>query len=321
MKGVSVIVCCYNSSKRLPATLQHLAAQQVNSNIEWEIIIVNNASTDNTEVVAAQNLEPYKPSDLDFSIVQEPKPGLSNARKTGVKHAKYDYLVFCDDDNRLAENYINTAYRLIDATETIGAIGGYSTPVADIKLPNWIFDYEASYAFGKQGNTTGEVTERGYVCGAGMVTRKKIFEITVNERLPNILSDRTGKDLSSGGDYEYCQRLMLQGYSILYDESLVFQHYIPEERLTENYRKRLFQAFDESGRIIGEYREAVKLKKQTRNNKITLLRVALRDVRRNLLRLHKLQPETCRILFYFFNIGYKNRTDLKIIRHFYHSHR
>ncbi len=51
-KGVSVVVCCYNSAPRLPETLMHLFAQIVNPDIKWEIIIINNASTDDTLEVA-----------------------------------------------------------------------------------------------------------------------------------------------------------------------------------------------------------------------------------------------------------------------------
>ncbi len=46
--GASVIVCCYNSAARLPHTLAHLAGQIVPEDFFWEIILVNNASTDNT---------------------------------------------------------------------------------------------------------------------------------------------------------------------------------------------------------------------------------------------------------------------------------
>jgi len=51
--GISVVICCYNSASRLPATLQHIAEQSLDSEILWEIIIVDNASTDNTAEIAS----------------------------------------------------------------------------------------------------------------------------------------------------------------------------------------------------------------------------------------------------------------------------
>lgn len=53
--GVSIVICCYNSASRLPETLQHIAEQEVAANISWEVIVVDNASTDNTQEIAKKN--------------------------------------------------------------------------------------------------------------------------------------------------------------------------------------------------------------------------------------------------------------------------
>jgi len=53
--GISVLVCTYNGAKRLEKTLAHLAAQVTNSTVEWEIILVDNNSTDNTSVIAKRS--------------------------------------------------------------------------------------------------------------------------------------------------------------------------------------------------------------------------------------------------------------------------
>jgi cellulose synthase/poly-beta-1,6-N-acetylglucosamine synthase-like glycosyltransferase len=50
--GVSVVICCYNSSQRLPQTLGHLLAQECEVDLPWEVIVVDNASTDGTAEVA-----------------------------------------------------------------------------------------------------------------------------------------------------------------------------------------------------------------------------------------------------------------------------
>ena len=54
MKGISIIICCYNSAKRLHETLKHLALQQVSDTIHWEVILVNNNSTDATTQIALE---------------------------------------------------------------------------------------------------------------------------------------------------------------------------------------------------------------------------------------------------------------------------
>jgi glycosyltransferase involved in cell wall biosynthesis len=54
MSGVSIIICAYNASKRIVPTLQHLQNQQFNKPISWEVIVVDNASDDNTSEIAVR---------------------------------------------------------------------------------------------------------------------------------------------------------------------------------------------------------------------------------------------------------------------------
>src|SRR5215468_3703384 len=102
MDGVSVIICCYNSSTRLPDTLSHLGRQNVRPSIPWEVVIVNNASTDNTTVVAHQCWPSDAPTVL--RVVYEPRLGLSHARSRGLSEARYEIVSFVDDDNWVCSN-------------------------------------------------------------------------------------------------------------------------------------------------------------------------------------------------------------------------
>ena len=70
-KGVSVVIPCYNSSKLLPETIAHLARQNVPEHINWEIIIVDNASTDDTAETAAAIWDACK-SRVPFKVVEQP---------------------------------------------------------------------------------------------------------------------------------------------------------------------------------------------------------------------------------------------------------
>ena len=99
MKGVSVIICCYNSSKRLGETLKHLSVQKINDT-PCEIIIVDNASTDNTASLARETWDALG-SSIPMRIINESKPGLSHAREAGINASSYTYIIFCDDDNWL----------------------------------------------------------------------------------------------------------------------------------------------------------------------------------------------------------------------------
>src|SRR5438067_13925901 len=102
MDGVSVIVCCHNSAARLPPTLQHLAKQRLPDLTPWEVLLINNGSTDDTCAVAGQVWR-TEGSPAPMRIVDQPKLGLSYARERGIATASYDTLVFVDDDNWLAD--------------------------------------------------------------------------------------------------------------------------------------------------------------------------------------------------------------------------
>ena len=80
-------------------TLSHLQKQKISSLIQWELILVDNASTDDTVSVAKKQWqqEPLAP----MHVVYEKEPGLMSARKKGVKATRYPIVSFVDDDNWL----------------------------------------------------------------------------------------------------------------------------------------------------------------------------------------------------------------------------
>ena len=118
--GISVIICCYNSSKRLPDTLKHLASQKLAKDINWEVIVIDNASTDDTAVIAQREWDSYRQLSPAFTVLKEPRPGKNFAFKTGVYAAKYEYLLTCDDDNWLSPDYIKLAFDFMYAYARAG---------------------------------------------------------------------------------------------------------------------------------------------------------------------------------------------------------
>jgi glycosyltransferase involved in cell wall biosynthesis len=60
IQGVSIIVCCYNSAERLPETLKHLALLESNEDVNWELIIVDNNSSDTTIVVCKEECKKFE---------------------------------------------------------------------------------------------------------------------------------------------------------------------------------------------------------------------------------------------------------------------
>jgi len=251
--GVSIVICCYNSSELLPVTLRHIINQKVPDDIPWEIIIVDNASTDNTSEIAKNIWENHNCL-APFKIVKESEPGLSAARLKGFNTAKYDFIVLCDDDNWLHEDYVKNVYDIMLSNSLIGVLGGQSKAEFNVLKPKWFDDWKDSYAIGTQDSNDGDLTfTRGYVWGASMCVRKKAWDHLSSTGFKSKLTDRKGNTLSSGGDTEICFALRNEGWKIWYDHRLKFKHFISEKRLNWNYLKKLFRGFGQASPGLDRY--------------------------------------------------------------------
>src|SRR5437016_2123314 len=127
--GVSVVICCHNSAQRLPRTLAHLSAQKVSAEIPWEVIVVDNASSDDTAKVEASSWP--KNARASLSVLREPEPGLSHARRRGFDEAKYEIVCFIDDDNWVSTDWVETISRVMSEHPDVGACGGFAEAACD----------------------------------------------------------------------------------------------------------------------------------------------------------------------------------------------
>jgi glycosyltransferase involved in cell wall biosynthesis len=239
--GVSVVLCGYNSAPRLPETLAHLAAQ-VAPGTDWELVVVDNASTDGTAKQAADSWAQWG-SPAPLQVVTEPEPGLSAARRRGVATARYEYILFCDDDNWLAPNYLQLAVRLMGELPTVGILGGQCQAIFEAPEPPWFKAHEDNYSVGKQWGHSGTINRRGFVWGAGMVARHSLLDLLHDQGFASVLSDRKGKTLASGGDNEICLATLWTGQDLYFDERLQFKHLMTRGRLTWPYLRRLYRGF------------------------------------------------------------------------------
>lgn len=258
MKGISVILCCYNSEDRIAPTLQHLKEQQLNEAIQWEVVLVNNNCTDNTVKLA---IEIWKDFPIPLKIVDEKIPGLIYAREKGILSSKYDHLIFCDDDNWLNADYLKITHSILEKKHNIGITGGQSIAAFEPEsiIPDWFDKNKGVYAIGKQSIKTGIVNTRRYLWGAGLGIRKNIAIKCFNKKHPFLLTGRAGNKQTAGDDSELCKRTLLLGLDLYYDEKLIFKHFIPQDRLNSNYLSKTLEGFSNSFRILYLYDEAIDL--------------------------------------------------------------
>ena len=236
--GVTIVICTYNGASLLPATLAHIAQQRVLPHIPWEVVVVDNASTDNTsEVVETEWAKTG--STATFSLLHQPRPGLTYARELALEKARYPFIVFCDDDNWLAPDYVNLAHEIMQRHPSIGVLGGHGELEYETPPPAWVAALPL-FANGRQAKSSGKVY-RNTVYGAGCVIRKPAYGAVCRMGFEPMLTDRMGTNLSSGGDYEFCYALALTGYDIWYDDRLRFKHFMPKERMEWKYYERFFK--------------------------------------------------------------------------------
>jgi len=265
MKGISVIICCYNSGNKLIPTLTHLAKQKISDDINVEIILVDNNCTDNTIEIALHTWVNLK-TPFPLTVAVETMPGLNYARMKGASGASYEYIIMCDDDNWLCEDYLSGIYKLFEAMPGVALIGGVGEAVSDVQLPKWFYDVKGfGYAVGNEGRKTGFVDS---VYGAGMAFRKPVFLSLTENNYSFILSDRKGKSLSSGGDAEISILIENAGYKIYLDTALTFKHFLNKERLQWNYYLNLRRSFGKANALLQLHKEDIANNSQERKNKI-----------------------------------------------------
>jgi glycosyltransferase involved in cell wall biosynthesis len=227
--------------------LEHIADQEING-VDCEIILVDNASSDNTVDAAKAAWSELYNNKIAFSIVPEKNPGVAHARKRGVIEANYEFLIFCDDDNWLDKTYVDNVYKLFKANKEVAILSG--SGVAEFEnrnlKPLWFDTFQQSYAI---GNGIGKT--------AGMAIRKSVLKKIMDET-PLFLQGRKKNQLSAGEDGEICCRVRLEGYQILAAPQLAFKHFLPEERLTWSYLKKLHIGFAHTFTIINLYEKVLR---------------------------------------------------------------
>jgi glycosyltransferase involved in cell wall biosynthesis len=231
LNSLSIIVFTYNSFDLIEKTLEHLNAAIRYSNIEHEIILVDNNSTDNTielvEHFAQMN-------SIEIKIIHNPKQGLSYSRIEGVKAASKEFICFIDDDNFISETWVETLKNII-VEYNPDVIGCRTIGISDIPFPSWWEKYQGVYACGTRFKESGFLKNPlNKMWGAGLTARTKYIKPALF-LMDLLCTDRIGEKQMTGGDAELNYRMRLLGAKFYNSNELSLMHFMRAGRFTKKH--------------------------------------------------------------------------------------
>jgi glucosyl-dolichyl phosphate glucuronosyltransferase len=225
---INVIICTYNRGEMLRTALESVAASAVPPSVEWDVLVVDNNSTDKTRDVVDEFCLRYPGR---FRYLLETQQGLSHARNAGIRESRGDVLVFTDDDITVDGGWLWALSSPLLEGECAGT-GGRVTPVWKCPPPRW-FPIEHPWASIVQfdlGSDAGPLFKAPL--GANMAFRKGVFEKHGGFRTD---LGRCADSLLSNEDVEFGRRLLSAGERLRYEPSAVVRHPVAEDRLRKQY--------------------------------------------------------------------------------------
>ena len=235
MIRLSLIIATYNRAEQLMITLRSVAAQSKTS-AQWECIVVDNNSTDNTKERVEEFIAEHPRLNIIYHF--ESKQGLSHARNAGIARAKGDIIAFIDDDERIVPDFISAYIKLFDNYPAAMAAGGKIIAEYPTGQPRWMSYYtERPIANPMDFGDYVRPFPKGRIPGGGnMAMRREVFD---KIGVFNTSLGRTGKSLIGGEESDLFERVAKAGMECYYVPRAVMYHIIPAEKLTDAYFERL----------------------------------------------------------------------------------
>ena len=236
----SIIVPTRNRAASLALTLQSLVAQGLQAS--YEILIVDNASTDSTRTVA-QGAIAANPGRL-VRYVHEPVPGLLSGRHRGALEAKSNLLIFVDDDIEADSRWLEA---LVDSFEdpTVQLVGGPSLLGYDRPLPNWLAGFWTATRYGGRMCTWLSLLDLGncqivvdptFIWGLNFGIRRTAL-FAAGGFHPDCIPDNL-QHWQGDGETGLALNARRLGFRAVYQPRALVHHRVPASRLSAEYFER-----------------------------------------------------------------------------------
>ena len=246
---ISACICTYNRDRFLYAALQSLAEQQLEASA-YEVILVDNNSTDQTPELAGQFREAYP--NFQFHYFLERQQGLSHARNRAVAESKGELIAFIDDDALADRHYLESLVHFFDAHPQVMAGGGKILPYfyPYDQSPAWLSWYLIGLLSCLDLGEEEKPFPR-YPIGCNMAFRRSVFDKVglFDPRLGRIKNSLMGSE-----EKDLFIRVKEAGMPVYYVPQALVYHTIPPERTQDPFLKQVSQGIGKSERL--RYREA-----------------------------------------------------------------
>ncbi|MFV0468293.1 MAG: glycosyltransferase [Dysgonomonas sp.] len=246
MKRISVIFCTYNRDKYIFKAIKSIVDQDLDPSL-YEIIIVNNNSTDRTERICQQAIIDF--NHIDIRLVNEHNQGLSYARNRGIEESRGEIVAFVDDDATAFEpDYLSSIDKFFRDYPDAGACGGPIIPVYEGDKPAWLSHFTEELIGGAlyRGKKTKPFGNGKFPGGGNSAYKKEIFDIY---GLFNVELGRKGTGLIGAEEKDLYDRLRKGNVTFYYLPQMGIYHYISKKKLTVEHFKELTYSIGKSERI------------------------------------------------------------------------
>lgn len=234
----SIAIPTYNGGNRLAAVLECLRWQLNTADLSWEVIVVDNNSTDNTAAVV-QKYQRQWSQRIPLRYAFEPRQGAAYARQKAVQLAASPLVGFLDDDTLPGMTWLISAYRFAQAHPQAGVVASRIQGSFETDPPKNFERIASLLALTERGSQPlmYEPKQKVIPPSAGMVVRRQAWIDHVPEEL--VLTGRTGTSMLTGEDTESILHIQRAGWEVWYNPTMRLQHQIPRQRLTRQYLQKL----------------------------------------------------------------------------------
>jgi glycosyltransferase involved in cell wall biosynthesis len=252
---LSVIICTWNRADLLRQTLDSLEKSELPYDTDWEVILVDNNSTDETAAVCQQFL---RENPQRYRYIVEKRQGKSFALNTGVKNATGSILAFTDDDVVVDSAWLAETLRVFETHSCVG-VGGKIVPLWNSTKPSWYTSegpYKLHLAIVSYDLGTDPCEIRAPALGANLSLKREVFE--KHGMFRTDLGPTAGSEVR-GEDTEFCWRLLHGGERLMYAPKAIIFHPVEKRRIDKRYFEAWYYGMGESrSRIQLAPRDAVR---------------------------------------------------------------